>query len=106
MKKCLIFVFILITSFFHAYAQKNINNGYLYRICNNDYDCGYINAEGDTIIDMGKYLFCYTDTIKEFGIVFKDSCDFIGINNKDGFLFKFFVFDNGRIKPPTKNNSC
>ncbi len=95
MKKHIIVFLILIISFFQAFAQKNVNDNFLYRICNNDYNCGYINEEGDTIINIGKYLFCYTDTIKEFGIVFKDSIGFIGINRKDSFLFKIFVFDNG-----------
>ncbi|NQU88777.1 MAG: WG repeat-containing protein [Mariniphaga sp.] len=36
-----------------------------------------------------------TDTITNFGVVFKSGTGFIGIDKKDNFLFKVFKYDNG-----------
>lgn len=34
-----------------------------------DVECGYVNTAGDTVIPMGNYFYCYTDTLKDFAIV-------------------------------------
>src|SRR5574344_669952 len=86
MQKYLMLLSVIVHLSFQLFAQQEINN---------DYDCGYINADGDTIIRIGKYAICYTDTIKEFGIVLKDYSGFIAINSKDSFLCNVFAFDNG-----------
>ncbi len=56
---------------------------------------GYINNKGDTIISIGKYYTCYTDTIKKMGIVMTYDNKLIGINKKDEKLFEIFKYDNG-----------
>ncbi|HWA33556.1 MAG TPA: WG repeat-containing protein [Cyclobacteriaceae bacterium] len=63
--------------------------------------CGYVNEKGDTIIPIGKYLYCYTDTIKTFGIVGHKGETFalLGINQKDSVLFEVYWFDNGPDYP-------
>jgi WG containing repeat len=56
---------------------------------------GYINTKGDTVIAMGKYIRCYTDTIKSFGVVMKEDNRLIGIDKNEKELFEVFWFDNG-----------
>jgi len=56
---------------------------------------GYINVGGDTIIPIGKYLHCYTDSIKDFGIVMTQEKRLIGIDKNDNELFEVYWFDNG-----------
>lgn len=58
--------------------------------------CGYINNVGDTIIALGKYDFCWTDTLKTFGIVWDESSHgFIGIDVKDRLIYEVYLYDNG-----------
>lgn len=60
--------------------------------------CGYINAQGDTIIPMGRYGLCWSETIESFGIVWDESVDppsFKGINAKGEELYEILTFDNG-----------
>ena len=89
-----IIVFATLTSF----AQTN--NNYLIRVCQ-DSICelgtpsGYINYKGDTIIRMGQYHYCYTDTIKYFGIVLDTSGQCLAINNLGQFLYNIKWYDNG-----------
>lgn len=71
---------------------------YLVRIENEreDWDCGYVNSQGEMIVPMGKYDACFNDTIWYFGAVYdSERKAFIGINTKDEFLFEIFPFDNG-----------
>jgi len=55
---------------------------------------GYLNAQGDTVIPLGKYNFCFTDSFKTFAIVASKE-GVIGINRKEEKLFDVFVYDNG-----------
>ncbi|MBD3636262.1 MAG: WG repeat-containing protein [Crocinitomicaceae bacterium] len=92
---------LLITLFlfgigFIAYNQSD--SSWLYRVSLEDDPTatGYVNAEGDTIVPIGKYTACFADTIKTYGAVYDpERKAFIGINNKDEFLFEIFFFDNG-----------
>ena len=93
MKKTALSSLIILLSFFQMNAQKN--DTLLYRFCNDNYECGYLNTNGDTIIPVGKYGICFTDTIKKVGIVLKDSIGFIAIDARDNMLFMVFSFDNG-----------
>lgn len=95
MKKQTLFIIFIFFLFIQVYSQNNQNHKYLYRICDDNFNCGYLNEKGDTVILIGKYSICYTDTICSFGIVFKENYGYIGINQKDSILFKIFVFDNG-----------
>ena len=56
---------------------------------------GYVNSKGDTIIPIGKFNYCYTDTIRKFGIVLTKENVPIGIDKKQNKLFEVFWFDNG-----------
>ena len=51
---------------------------------------GYKNSKGDTIIPIGKYKYCYTDTIKTFGIVMTNKNALIGIDRNENQLLKLF----------------
>lgn len=56
---------------------------------------GYVNGLGDTIIPLGKYYYCFTDTVQNFAFVCKYDGRIIGINTEDEELFEVFRFDNG-----------
>ena len=71
----------------------------LFRFCTEEYyepgiKCGYINQKGDTVIPLGKYLHCYSDTILDFGIV-GDKSKFYTIDQNEDYLFDIYWFDNG-----------
>lgn len=72
------------------------NHEILYRVCNEEEgSCGYVNSENDTIIPIGKYLVCYTDTLINFAIVLTKNYDLIGIDAKENVLYSVFFYDNG-----------
>jgi hypothetical protein len=97
-----ILLFFMITGF--ASCTSNADNKYLFKIFIGDNDqigatSGYLNAKGDTIIPLGKYYYCFTDTLKTIAIVLKKNGEFIAINYKDKYLFTVFPFDNGPDPP-------
>jgi hypothetical protein len=55
--------------------------------------CGYINPQGDTVVAVGKYGLCWTDTIRTFGIVFDQ--EFIAIDAYGRLLYEVYPYDNG-----------
>lgn len=60
---------------------------------------GYVNLAGDTVIAVGKYLHCYTDTLKNFAIVMKKDGELAAIDKLDQELFQVFSYDNGPDYP-------
>ncbi|CAN0590351.1 unnamed protein product, partial [Ectocarpus sp. 12 AP-2014] len=57
---------------------------------------GYLNSKGDTIIPIEKYYYCYTDTIRDFGMVIeRETGKIIGIDENATELFEVFKYDNG-----------
>jgi len=54
----------------------------------------FVNKRNDTIIPSGKYYATWTDTLKTFAIVSKNS-EMIGIDRNENLLFSVFSFDNG-----------
>lgn len=67
---------------------------------------GYIDRRGDTVIPVGKYWYCESDTIREWGFVWlrpeqrKNRYDLcIAIDRKDRKLFNAYWFDNGPDYP-------
>ena len=97
MKKLIfgIFVAFLIT---HCSSDKN---EYLVKIYDAEYDeigvpsC-YVNSKGDTVVPTGKYYYCYTDTIRNLGIVMENKNGrIIGIDKNAKELFEVFKYDNG-----------
>lgn len=58
--------------------------------------CGYLNSIGDTIIPVGKYYYCYTDTIRDFGMVIENETGkILGIDQNGTELYEVFKYDNG-----------
>ncbi len=56
---------------------------------------GYINTSGDTVIALGKYAYCFTDTLKDYAIVMKNDGVCIAIDKNDNELYEVFLYDNG-----------
>lgn len=59
----------------------------------------YLNARGDTMIPDGKYATAFTDTFRNFAIVYHPERGFIAINKKEQVLFEVFAYDNGPDYP-------
>ena len=53
----------------------------------------FVNKRNDTIIPSGKYYATWTDTLKTFAIVSKNS-EMIGIDRNENLLFSVFFIDN------------
>jgi hypothetical protein len=60
-----------------------------------NYECGYKNLKGDTIIPLGKYSLCFTDTFKTYAIVAMPHKGFVAIDRQENILYNVFPFDNG-----------
>ncbi len=88
---------ICIVLFLCFSCKPNKNMLVLVEDGNNNF--GYMNSKGDTIIPVGKYSFCLSDTIKEIGFVLSKENGFICIDKKDHFLFQVFNYDNGPDYP-------
>ena len=56
---------------------------------------GYLNLNKDTIIRGGEYLFCFTDTFRNFAIVHMKDVGFVAINRKEEVLYQILTYDNG-----------
>ncbi len=55
---------------------------------------GYKNLNGDTIIPLGKYSICFTDTFKTYAIVAIPHKGFVAIDRQENILYNVFPFDN------------
>lgn len=63
---------------------------------------GYINTKGDTIIPIGKYSHCWTDTIKALGYVFDEKATkevLVAIDKQENILFDVYLYDNWPDQP-------
>ena len=86
----------LLFSYVMSCEKPNNNSDYLVFFSDtvkNEY--GYKNQNGDTIIPLGKYTMCYTDTLRTFAIVLKPDFGFVGIDRQENILYKVYPFDNG-----------
>ena len=90
---------IIITFLISACSSKKEN--YLIKFYEGEFNeigvpSGYLNLKGDTIIPIEKYYYCYTDTIRNFGMVIeKGTGKIIGIDQNANELFEVVKFDNG-----------
>ena len=55
---------------------------------------GYVNQKGDTVIPVGKYQYCFFDTVTTYTIV-RDISGIYAIDQKENRLFEVYWFDNG-----------
>jgi len=88
--------------FIMVFSSCQLNqNDLLIKFCQGEIDehgvpCGYLNSKGDTLIPMGMYSYCYTDTIRTMGMVIeKGTGKIIGIDQHAQKLFEVFNYDNG-----------
>lgn len=88
----LLFLFCGATLF--AQNKKHKDNWFLISDTSKD-ECGYVNQKGDTVIPIGKYHFCFTDTFRTYAIVLKQGVGFVGIDKQELVLYKVFPYDNG-----------
>ena len=90
---------IIFTILISACSSKKDN--YLIKFYEGEFDeigvpSGYLNSKGDTIIPFGKYYYCYTDTIGDFGMVIENKTGkILGIDQNGTELFQVFKYDNG-----------
>lgn len=68
---------------------------FLVKVENEDYEVGFINENGKTIIPFGKYQTSFSDTITTLGFVMDKNGKCIGIDKNDNKLFQVYWFDNG-----------
>ena len=94
------FIFgILIT--FLTLACSSKKDDYLIKFHEGEFDeigvpSGYLNSNGDTIIPIEKYYYCYTDTIRNFGIVIENKTGkLLGIDQNGTELYEVFKYDSG-----------
>lgn len=78
----------------------SFNDDYLLKVFEGEFDepgveSGYVNLAGDTVVPVGKYHYCYTDTLRIFAIVLKKEGGFAAIDRNDSELFEVFGYDNG-----------
>ncbi len=76
------------------------NEGPLFKVFEGEEDfigvkTGYVNAQGDTVIAMGKYKYCFTDTLKTIAIVMDQDNLFKAIDVNDNILYQVKTYDNG-----------
>ncbi|HCI70469.1 MAG TPA: hypothetical protein DF712_21920 [Balneola sp.] len=90
---------IIIIFLISACSSKNEN--YLIKFYEGEFDeigvpSGYLSSKGDTIIPIGKYFYCYTDTIRNFGMVIEQGTGkILGIDQNGTELYQVFNYDNG-----------
>lgn len=63
---------------------------------------GFVTTTGDTIIPIGKYSHCWTDTLKTFAIVAdtkETQGDIVAIDRNENILFDVYLFDNWPDEP-------
>jgi hypothetical protein len=68
-----------------------VYNGDLYEL---GVPSGYVNQKGDTVIPIGKYQYCFLDTVTTHAIV-GDKSGFYAIGQKGNRLFDVYWFENG-----------
>jgi hypothetical protein len=73
--------------------QKDV----LFKICHpsDEAACGYVSSRGDTVIAIGTYEYCFTDTLKYMAIVLKKSGELMAIDRQGRELFEVMWYDNG-----------
>jgi hypothetical protein len=97
--KTIILLFFLLYSSI-IFGQNRQSKDYLLLIVDRTKGAyGYINENGDTVIQLGKYNFCFTDTFRTYAIVANQNFGFIAIDRRQNVLYNVFPFDNGPDYP-------
>ncbi len=93
-------IIVNIILFFSLSGFSQNSDEFLIRICEDEIcelgtPSGYINIKGDTIVPVGRFYYCYTDTIRYFGIVLDTDGTCIAIDKNGNYLYEVKWFDNG-----------
>ncbi len=56
---------------------------------------GYVNLKRDTIIGLGKYSYCFTDTFRTYAFVATKDSGIVAIDQQENHLYNVFLLDNG-----------
>lgn len=93
-------LFLLATTFICGSCTNKTHDNYFLRIYEGEHfelgvQSGYINLTGDTVIALGKYYHCYTDTMRNFGIVLTQESKCLAVDLNEKVLFEVFWYDNG-----------
>jgi hypothetical protein len=94
------FIFLLTFSLISNISFGQTNHDFLHRIVdttNGEY--GDANSKGDTVIQLDKYLICYTAKFYNLAIVAMRDKGVVGIDRKENILFNVYIFDNGPDYP-------
>lgn len=87
------FLFFVTTS---CQENKNAKTEYLLMITDTINDrYGYVDQQGDTIIPLGKYTYCFTDTFRTYAIVHKTTGGYFAIDREEKTMCEILNFDNG-----------
>ena len=79
-----------------SFGQCNRSKDYLLLFTDTTKDeYGYKNQKGDTVIKLGKYNFCFTDTFRAYAIVSDKNFGFVAIDRQQNILYRVYPFDNG-----------
>lgn len=89
-----LFLFLLLYSL-TTFGQKKSKDYLLLFADTTKDEYGYKNQNGDTVVQPGKYNFCFTDTFRTYAIVEDKNFGFIAIDRQQDILYKVFPFDNG-----------
>lgn len=91
-----IIILLLLFSGLTSCGQAIKNNDYLVSFNDTIKDeYGYKNKNGEIVIPLGKYSFCFTDTFRTYAIVAKPEIGIVAIDRKENVLYKVFTYDNG-----------
>lgn len=89
----LLFLFLVYSLITSGQIKKNTDYWISFTDTVKD-EYGYKNLKGDTVIQLGKYAICYTDTFRTYAIVLKSHSGFVAIDRQQNILYKIFPFDN------------
>jgi hypothetical protein len=88
------FTFLLLCSL-ATFGQSNKSNDYWLSFVDKIKNkCGYLNQNGDTVI-QAENNFCFTDTFRTYAIVSNKNSQFVAIDRRRNVLYNVFPFDNG-----------
>ncbi|MBN2662866.1 MAG: WG repeat-containing protein [Bacteroidales bacterium] len=73
---------------------------YLVKIFDGDDDyigqqTGYATPDGEIVIPIGKYYYCYTDKFETYAIVMDENATCYAIDRNENVLYNIFWYDNG-----------
>ncbi len=84
-----------------AFAQEVEKKDFLLLLEDYEADsgCGYMNSSGDTIVPVGQYQRCFTDTFQTYAIVLSWENNYEAINRQFEVIFEVYPYDNGPDYP-------